>query len=88
MSHREQPVTVVFIDVGDSTAMYARRGDRDVFEVISALLGMLADAVARGGGTALKRLGDVFLRRLQASGADPLRGDRGSLTQSPVTEDL
>jgi class 3 adenylate cyclase len=58
---RLTPVTVVFVDISGSTALYAERGDAAAFRLTKTCLDLVAAQVAAAGGRVLRRIGDGVL---------------------------
>ena len=55
------PVTVLFVDISDSTTLYAQRGDAIAFGLAKACLDLAAAKVEAAGGRVLRHVGDGFL---------------------------
>lgn len=54
-------VSVLFADIGDSTALYETLGDSRAHEVVTRVLGILSDVARRHGGTVVKEIGDEIM---------------------------
>jgi class 3 adenylate cyclase len=61
MDHSEQSLAVLFIDVTDSTGIYARRGDHQAYRLISSCLDLIERAIRGAGCRPIKRIGDEVL---------------------------
>jgi len=55
------PVTVLFVDISDSTTLYAQRGDAIAFGLAKTCLELAAAKVTAAGGRLLRRVGDGIL---------------------------
>jgi len=71
--HKVRPLTVVFADISDSTALYEQLGDLAGHELIRGCLVLMREAVEAHGGTVVKTIGDelmcVFPDVVSATGA-------------------
>jgi class 3 adenylate cyclase len=54
-------VTVLFADIGDSTALYEALGDTDAHRVVTRILETLSAVAGRHGGTVVKEIGDEIM---------------------------
>ena len=52
------PVTVLFVDISDSTTLYAQRGDAIAFGLAKTCLDLAAAKVTAAGGRVLRHVGD------------------------------
>jgi adenylate cyclase len=55
------PVTVLFVDISDSTTLYAQRGDAIAFGLAKTCLDLAAAKVTAAGGRVLRYVGDGIL---------------------------
>jgi adenylate cyclase len=56
-----QQLTTLFADVSGSTKLFEQRGDVEARRIVSAVLGALAEVVARHGGRVIKTIGDEIM---------------------------
>lgn len=54
-------VSVLFADIGDSTALYEALGDTDAHQVVTRILEMLSGVAERHDGTVVKEIGDEIM---------------------------
>ncbi|MFW5969317.1 MAG: adenylate/guanylate cyclase domain-containing protein [Halofilum sp. (in: g-proteobacteria)] len=54
-------VSVLFADIGDSTALYEALGDSEAHRVVTRVLETLAGVAERHGGTVVKEIGDEIM---------------------------
>jgi class 3 adenylate cyclase len=61
VSLRVSRVALLFTDLTNSTAMYRELGDAKAFRIVQEHFDLLADAIARGGGSQVKTIGDAVM---------------------------
>lgn len=61
MTTRAAEVSVLFADIGDSTALYEMLGDSEAHQVVTRVLETLSDVTRRHGGTVVKEIGDEIM---------------------------
>lgn len=54
-------VSVLFADIGDSTALYETLGDSEAHQVVTRVLETLSGVARRHGGTVVKEIGDEIM---------------------------
>jgi|AntRauTorcE11898_2_1112593.scaffolds.fasta_scaffold04910_3 class 3 adenylate cyclase len=59
-------VSVLFADIGDSTALYETLGDSEAHQLVTRVLEILAQAAQRHGGTVVKEIGDEIMVMLDS----------------------
>lgn len=67
--------TILFTDLGGSTALYARKGDPRAFSLVREHYDVLFDAVNTGGGAVVKTIGDSVMGIFST----PVRGLRAAI---------
>jgi adenylate cyclase len=77
------PVTVLFVDISDSTTLYAQRGDAIAFGLAKACLDLAAAQVEAAGGRVLRHVGDGIL----AAFATPGQSLRAAIQIKQAMED-
>ena len=61
------PVTVLFVDISGSTALYAQRGDAAAFSLTKTCLELVGAQVTAAGGRVLREIGDGLLAVFETS---------------------
>ena len=77
------PVTVLFVDISGSTALYAKRGDATAFGLTKACLDLVGAQVTAAGGRVLRQVGDGVLAVFDT----PVKGLRGAIRTIEAIED-
>lgn len=62
-------LTVLFADIGDSTALYEALGDTDAHQLVTRILDTLSGVARRHGGTVVKEIGDEIMVTLATADA-------------------
>jgi adenylate cyclase len=76
-------VTVLFVDISGSTALYAQRGDAAAFALTKACLDLVGAQVTAEGGRVLKQVGDGLLSVFDTS----VQALRAAVRISQTTDD-
>lgn len=60
-------LALLFTDLGNSTALYARRGDPRAYQLVHAHFDLLTELIAQHGGAVVKTIGDAIMAAFPTS---------------------